>query len=937
MDKQLPGRLNIFKAAARTAKKVDVRAKIANRNQAMLADNFNNPNMPYSTPQRIRGAAYSALENATLGNAGGVGRAIMWKRRGDRSAFKRELSSAFSMATLGNMGMLGEAFSAKLTKTIGTYDDNPDIVDEVNNIPRRKAPGQSLALDDVLKGLNETAENLDNRFNLIRKNVVDIADGFSKFDDRVKKIEEVSQENITKASEKILEQMNVNQPQMSALNDIQQKVDSIANRVTENESKLASIGDDLKRKVNFLEQRLDKGIHGKGASNDNVPGQTVNEKTRFNALKKLFMSGGTGVGASGMLARAGKAASMFAATPAGRAASLVGGLGAGAAGIYGMSKMSSAGGSYTGTGSTGNMSFASKGSGTNIPNSGSIVPTSRSKGKIDRRAFDSELRNPAVKERFYTLMEAEVGSQGPAAQQAWAETVFNRAAADGTSLEKILSNTRYYQPYQDGAYSRASRRMNSDKRKVYGDIIKQVAAGSNMTKGATHNASANVAASVRRGGYDADTSTIQMIGGETFYGKTFKKERKFRSAMPILQEDQKTQFAGKGSGIPDWMNPASLVGTSAQAAIPGISMTSPNISKKGKVIQSQLKSAKIRKKPINNKLEKILDRVSAETGVIPVIWSGGQRGIGDKGPGKRIGSTRHDRGNAADMDFYVEGKDGKRRLLKSSSSSDRSKISQFIRKSASYGITGVGGGSSGYMGANRFHLGFGDEAVWRSPKWVRDSFWGGRKNQIDLETLKPIMAAAENFVIPSESMNSKRPDYFTTTGDEISPTKRNKLTSLVQHAGLKSRNGPIGIEGNNPDQPFAAATAQLAGKTQPNQITTKENVMSSKGGMMTKETKTPLNVTAMPKRYEAGSLAPKDVNVKSPTKAPTMMEQSKAKVAPEAKDAYKGEVKGDPKEKGSEMYDSKGGKTIDKPYFNPESAQPSPGDSGYGDYKKCYI
>ena len=154
-----------------------------------------------------------------------------------------------------------------------------------------------------------------------------------------------------------------------------------------------------------------------------------------------------------------------------------------------------------------------------------INPTSRA-------SFAQELQDPAVQERFYTLMKAEVGGQGPDAQLAFTETVFNRALAQGTSITNIISNQRYYEPYQNGAFQRAANNLTSSDRQNFAGLISKAQNGSNITNGATHNASGSVAASVRRGGYDAVTGSIRTIGGETYYSKTFEQKKLSKIFQP---------------------------------------------------------------------------------------------------------------------------------------------------------------------------------------------------------------------------------------------------------------------------------------------------------------------------------------------------------------------------------------------------------------------
>ena len=148
-----------------------------------------------------------------------------------------------------------------------------------------------------------------------------------------------------------------------------------------------------------------------------------------------------------------------------------------------------------------------------------IDPTSRA-------SFAQELQDPAVQERFFTLMKAEVGGQGSDAQLAFAETVFNRALVQKKSISGIISDTKYYAPYQNGgaAYQKAANSLTNAEKQSYNDLITKVQNGSNITKGATHAGSGVVAANAVNK-YDAVSSSLLNIGGETFYSKTFEQDK----------------------------------------------------------------------------------------------------------------------------------------------------------------------------------------------------------------------------------------------------------------------------------------------------------------------------------------------------------------------------------------------------------------------------
>jgi hypothetical protein len=140
-----------------------------------------------------------------------------------------------------------------------------------------------------------------------------------------------------------------------------------------------------------------------------------------------------------------------------------------------------------------------------------------------------------------------------------------------------------------------------------------------------------------------------------------------------------------------------------------------------KVDQSGIIGA-IRDKPITAELQELLGRAAAAAGVHVVrVTSGGQPGS----TGRRIGSTRHDGGRAADLELIVDG-----RPL-TFSDQDGSKIEAFITAAAANGATGIGAGER-YMGNKTLHVGFGtspqdhSKLVWgaegksvNAPGWLR--------------------------------------------------------------------------------------------------------------------------------------------------------------------------------------------------------------------------
>ena len=131
---------------------------------------------------------------------------------------------------------------------------------------------------------------------------------------------------------------------------------------------------------------------------------------------------------------------------------------------------------------------------------------------------------PETRERLYKLTQAEVGGQGPLAQQAFMETVANRAAVQGVSIDDIVSDGAYYQPIntKGGGSVDNLPPVSASTAAGYNNILGQVAGGSNITNGATQNASGGVARNWQRL-YDGQPGTRVNVGGETFYSKTYEQ------------------------------------------------------------------------------------------------------------------------------------------------------------------------------------------------------------------------------------------------------------------------------------------------------------------------------------------------------------------------------------------------------------------------------
>ena len=121
-----------------------------------------------------------------------------------------------------------------------------------------------------------------------------------------------------------------------------------------------------------------------------------------------------------------------------------------------------------------------------------------------RSQFAGELSDPSIQSRLNALTIAEVGSQGYDAQLAFQETVFNRAAARGQTLDQTMS-TNYYPSLGN------PNAVTQQQSQYYSGITNQVMAGSNISNYATGNASGSVGFN---NGYETYGSNGERFGVE---------------------------------------------------------------------------------------------------------------------------------------------------------------------------------------------------------------------------------------------------------------------------------------------------------------------------------------------------------------------------------------------------------------------------------------
>jgi len=188
----------------------------------------------------------------------------------------------------------------------------------------------------------------------------------------------------------------------------------------------------------------------------------------------------------------------------------------------------------------------------------------------------------------------------------------------------------------------------------------------------------------------------QQQGAKAFSSNPLIQRASLPSVLSPIPQENKTKETGQGEG--------------------------------GRVFEDQMSEAEVRKLPISPRLKGVLETAAMDAGVDVRVKSGGQPSSGPN----RTGSTRHDDGNAADLDLYVGNK-----KLSPKNAEDLPIFKRFVAAAKSAGATGIGAGE-GYMSpdGSRIHVGFGTEAIWGASKtgsdaasWLKDSIGGDTNRQ----------------------------------------------------------------------------------------------------------------------------------------------------------------------------------------------------------------
>lgn len=190
-----------------------------------------------------------------------------------------------------------------------------------------------------------------------------------------------------------------------------------------------------------------------------------------------------------------------------------------------------------------------------------------------------------------------------------------------------------------------------------------------------------------------------------------------------------------------------------------------------------------------------------DMGITAEVYSGGQPAKGSGG--KRVGSTRHDHGNAADVRFFRGDQQ-----LDWARDSDRPFFEDIVRRGREAGITGFGAGP-GYMAPGTMHIGFGAPGVWgaggraaNAPDWLRNAYGGASAgpSAMALSPERSPSGAASALQSVMADLSSPSPSSPPAGGSMSTPTvniglKPERSTKLydvmlerAMAAGSRSRN-----------------------------------------------------------------------------------------------------------------------------------------------------
>lgn len=223
-----------------------------------------------------------------------------------------------------------------------------------------------------------------------------------------------------------------------------------------------------------------------------------------------------------------------------------------------------------------------------------------------------------------------------------------------------------------------------------------------------------------------------------------------------------------------------------------------------------------RNKPIDDKLVGATSFLQG-MGIRMEVYSGGQDGKGEGD--KRTGSVRHDHGGAGDVHLIDERTN---RKLSEDNPQDIPILQSIFQQMRQNGVTGIGAGKD-YMGADKFHVGFGKEGTWgkdgkgaNAPAWLKAALDGvpagapgGAMPQPGATNVPRGTNANQSLTDPMQFLNQA----FGGQVPRMTPTTPIPETPSMQRSAPTEeapKTQPVTPQGVGAGSPMAAATGANA-------------------------------------------------------------------------------------------------------------------------------
>ena len=390
-----------------------------------------------------------------------------------------------------------------------------------------------------------------------------------------------------------------------------------------------------------------------------------------------------------------------------------------------------------------------------------------------------------------THAEASGGKGDPHEEAMIMASILNRAKNKNKSVNDILHAGGQFQAVTGTKYN-----PNPSKNFTDGPNEKRMAginSSSDLLSAVPHNQENFTAASDAAYGPGTNPkyrNDMLANGGKVFGGSVFNTNPDWSTAQ-LANKDGTT----KGS---NQYPQASINPATGEPTGHGLNGPDDVLGGENRVTQNQ---NGIRNKPIDKKVNDILNYAAQQTGTYADVFSGGQDAKGNGN--RRTGSTRHDEGHAADTKFYKM-IDGQRHYLDMRNPDDLEVMKKIVTLSRSAGATGIGA-AEGYMGPNAFHIGLGQgkngegpDMTWgagersaTTPKWLKDAYQLGKENPVDIYKKNEANAVTQNEINIGKELSRRSQDA------RINAIRRQvKEPPVVQNINNHSKN-ETSTHGNN--------------------------------------------------------------------------------------------------------------------------------------------